>query len=148
MPTWSTKTTTEPEPLPDLLGSSHIQEEGFTENDYQELRKRYLEPRDSDPDMPGGMRLRAKNGAKPPLIDSEGQGWRELKQWIKQLEREQNNAEIYCLLHQLRNWEMYRFRFPIVTGRRVRGKDKADDDNDDDDDQVLEIYDLTGEDDN
>ena len=114
--------------LPDLMGSSSTDR---SEEDYEELCKRYLQPRDSDPHMPGGMTLRAKKASKPPLIDTPSPGWKELKRHIQTLQRQGNqHEEIYRILHQLRNWEIYRFRFPTIV-------DKVNDN------EVQEVCDLT-----
>lgn len=85
----------------------------FDEKDYADLTKRFLEERVyRDEELPSGMTLRKK--PMPPFIDTNQPGFKALKAKIEKLQQEENHAEIYQLLKQLRDWQVYNRGIPTV----------------------------------
>jgi len=55
-------------------------------------------------ELPGGRTLREQK--RPPRIEQDTNGFKELRRTLKGLERQGNHGRIYQLLRQLRDWEI------------------------------------------
>jgi hypothetical protein len=107
----------------------------FDEEEYQYLRKRYLEKRvNTNVALPhSGMRLRRQT--KRAAIECNSPGYRALRDEIRQLDRAKKNQKIYCLLKQLAEWETKQGRFPTFN---TKSSEKEKDNN-----EVVEVIDLS-----
>jgi hypothetical protein len=129
---------------PDVVTSSNNNTEEFTllfdEEEYQYLRKRYLEKRvNTHVALPhSGMRLRRQT--KRAAIECNSPGYRALRDEIRRrcLDCAKKNQEIYCLLRQLAEWETKQGRFPTL---KTKSSEKEKDSN-----EVVEVIDLSNED--
>ena len=80
-------------------------EADFNEKEYAELRRHYMEPVvTSNAELAMCQRLRRQT--RPPRIEQDGPGWRELRKRVRTLEKVQAHEEIHRLLKQLRDWEL------------------------------------------
>lgn len=109
----------------------------FDEEEYVTLRRHYMEPVvTANAELAMGQRLRRQT--RPPRIQQEGPGWRDLRKRIRQLEKQGAREEIFSLLHELREWEL---RPPALGGSvpnalRTAGADTSG---------VTEVIDISDE---
>jgi hypothetical protein len=107
----------------------------FDEEEYQYLRKRYLQKRvHTHVALPhSGMRLRRQT--KRAASECNSPGYRALSDIIQSLDRSKKNQEIYRLLKQLTEWETKQGRFPTFN---TKSSEKEND-------EVVEVIDLSNE---
>jgi hypothetical protein len=98
-------------PQCDPVLSNATVEAPFDKEMYALLRKRFLEKRVyKNEELPMGRVLGRK--VFPPLIDTDQPGFKNLKSKIKELEKTKSHAEIFRLLEQLRDWQVYNRGIP------------------------------------
>jgi hypothetical protein len=118
---------------PELVTSSgnHPSETAlFDEQDFEELRQRYLLPRiQLNSELPTGMTLRRTCRAR--LIDLKTPGFQRLRVRIDELIKKNDKLEVYRLLCQVRSYEIDPSRVPQVMQERNQDGD------------VTELFDLT-----
>lgn len=97
--------------VPDTVSSS--QEIAFNQEEYEELRRRFLEPRvERNVELPGGQSLRKKTYTA--LIDRDLPGVKAMKVKIAQLEQSNKHDEIYRLLLQLKEYLIHNRPVPFM----------------------------------
>ena len=102
----------------------------FDEEDFEELRQRYLLPRITlKSELPGGMTLRKTEKAR--LIDQKTPGFKKLRRAVDDLVKKNDKLEIYNLLCQVRSFEINPNRVPVIMQETNKDGD------------VTELYDLT-----
>ena len=125
----------------------------FSENEYQELKKRYLEPQpvQSHSELRGG-RQRRKTTIYRAAIDFDTPSYKALKKKILQLEdsdSESKDKEIFVLLKQLALYEIQPSRgFPrFKCSDSDEEQDGCSDDSFEEEQEVFDVVDLTASDD-
>ena len=124
---------------PDLITSSDgkdkSSEVSIDEEDFEQLRQRYLLPRiQLRSELPTGMTLRRT--CKPRLIDLKTPGFQRLRIRIDELTKKNDRLEVYRLLCQVRDYEIDPSRVPAVMQEQNEDGD------------VNEVFDLTQDNDN
>jgi hypothetical protein len=121
-------TATQPELVPS--SGNHPSETAFDEEDFEELRRRYLLPRiQLNSELPTGMTLRRTCRAR--LIDLKTPGFQRLRVRIDELTKKNDTMEVYRLLCQVRSYEINPSRVPQIMQERNQDGD------------VTEVFDLT-----